>query len=46
MFEVSIEAEEFRGLRTVKQHMLVNEVWNISFVLDQVFIFILVFRDL
>ena len=27
MFEVAIEAEEFRGLRTVKQHMLVNEVW-------------------
>ncbi|XP_060596364.1 bolA-like protein 3 [Ruditapes philippinarum] len=25
MFEVAIEAEEFRGLRTVKQHMLVNE---------------------
>ncbi|KAL4235007.1 BolA-like protein 3 [Mactra antiquata] len=25
MFEVSIEAEEFRGLRTVKQHMLVNQ---------------------
>ena len=26
MFEISIEAEEFKGLRTVKQHMLVNEV--------------------
>lgn len=26
MFEVSIEAEEFRGLKTVKQHMLVNQV--------------------
>ncbi|KAH3769232.1 hypothetical protein DPMN_170481 [Dreissena polymorpha] len=25
MFEVSIEAEEFRGLKTVKQHMLVNQ---------------------
>ena len=26
MFEVLVEAEEFRGLKTVKQHMLVNQV--------------------
>lgn len=26
MFEVSIESEEFRGLKTVKQHMMVNKV--------------------
>ena len=28
MYEISIEAEEFRGKRTVQQHMLVNEVWE------------------
>lgn len=26
MYEVSIEAEEFRGLKTLKQHMMVKQV--------------------
>jgi len=30
MFEVSIEAEEFRGQKTVKQHMMVNQVNSLA----------------
>ena len=30
MYEVYIEAEEFRGKRIVKQHQMVNDVSNVT----------------
>ena len=30
IYQISIEAEEFRGKRTVQQHMLVNEVGMVT----------------
>ena len=33
MYDVSVTCDEFKGMRIVKQHKLVNEVENAAFAL-------------